>query len=145
MAQAFTPEWGNALSAAVSADADFMEKIQKFNKNVTARVLPSPEHGITETIVFGFDFPSCKYFFGEENGFDTQDYVMEGVYEDWYNVNEGIKGLVPSMMDQSVMLPKGSVSYIARFLPAIERYFQISRQVTDSYAGDFKVSDSRPD
>jgi hypothetical protein len=49
------------------------------------------------------------------------------------------------MMDQSVMLPKGSVSYIARFLPAIERYFQISRQVTDSYAGDFKVSDSRPD
>jgi hypothetical protein len=70
---------------------------------------------------------------------------MEGKYESFHRVNEGIVGLVPALMDQEILLPKGSISYLARFLPAIERYFQQSRQQTDSYPGDFEVADQRPD
>ena len=139
MAQGFTADWGKALNEAISNDADFKEKIAKFGKTVMAKISPSPEHGVTEEIVFGFDFDNFEYYFGEGQAFyDTVDYVFEGDYESWYNVNEDIKGLVPSMMDESVEVTKGSVSYVARFLPAIERYFWLSRSVTDSYAGDFK-------
>lgn len=139
MPEGFTPEWGKALNEKIRTDEDFREKVAKFKKTVMARVAPSPEKGVTEPIVFGFDFENCEYYFGEGHAFyDTVDYIFEGAYEDWYNVNEDIKGLVPSMMDQSVEVTQGSVSYVARFLPAIEKYFAMSRSVTDSYAGDFK-------
>ena len=142
MARAFTAEWGNALSKVLVDDGDFQTKVDKFDRSVTAKILPSPEHGITEEITFGFAFPSCDYWFGAANAQDT-DYIFEGTYENWYRVNEGIDELVAALMDSKILLPKGSVSYVARFVQAIERYFAVSRGLTESYDGDFQLWDER--
>lgn len=142
MAQAFTPDWGSALAKACINDDEFQTKIAKFDRTVTAHILPSPEHGVTEEITFGFDFPSMDYWFGAENGKET-DYIFEGTYDSWYRVNEGVIALVPALMDQEILLPKGSVSYVARFVQAVERYFDLSRAETDSYAGDYGLWEER--
>jgi hypothetical protein len=78
-----------------------------------------------------------REFTGKENAWET-DYFMEGTYADWHAINEGKKGLVASLLDQSISLYRGSTSYLAMFVPAVERFFELSRQNTDSYAGNFK-------
>ena len=41
-------------------------------------------------------------------------------------------------MNEQILVPKGSVSYVARFLPAIQRYMALARTHTDGYEGDFQ-------
>ena len=146
MAEGFSQEWAANLSKVLADDADFQQKVAKLDRSFDVHLLPSPEHGVTEDRYFSISFPTCDYHWGEPPAhWGESEYQMEGKYESFYRVNEGIVGLVPALMDQEILLPKGSISYLARFLPAIERYFQQSRQETDSYPGDFEVSDQRPD
>ena len=94
---------------------------------------------MTEEHVYGFDFPSMAGL--ERDGDEwVTDYILEGNYADWYKVNEGIDDLVPALMNEQVLVPKGSVSYVARFLPAIQRYMALARTHTTGYEGDFQPS-----
>ena len=137
MIRAFSEEWVGDQARLCREDTEFQTKIAKFNRSVTVHILPSPERGVAEECTFGFDFPGMRYYSGAENAWET-DYVLEGDYDAWYRVNEGIDELVPALMDQKIGVPRGSVSYVARFLPAIERYFQLARSHTEEYAGDFE-------
>ncbi len=146
MAEGFSEEWARNLSKVQESDTDFQQKVDKLNRSFDVHILPSPEHGVTEDRYFSISFPSCGYHWGKAPApWGESEYEMEGKYESFYRVNEGIVGLVPALMEQDILLPKGSISYLARFLPAIERYFALSRQETDSYPGDFELSDQRPD
>ena len=48
--------------------------------------------------------------------------VRDIKYGDWRKVNEGEKGLVDSLLDGSIALT-GNTSYLAQFVPAIERFY----------------------
>jgi hypothetical protein len=78
-----------------------------------------------------------KSFTGKENAWDT-DYFMEGTYADWHAIKEGKKGLVASLLDQSISLYRGSTSYLAMLVPAVERFFELSRSNSDTYAGKYQ-------
>jgi hypothetical protein len=131
MSKAFTEEWVNEQAKLCIDDEEFQTGIAKFNRN------PSPEHGVTEEHVYGFDFPSMKGLTKDTDGQWETDYILEGDYASWYRVNEKIDPLVPALMDEKIDVPKGSVSYVARFLPAIERYMDLAKSHTTEYHGDF--------
>jgi hypothetical protein len=63
---------------------------------------------------------------------------LHGTYADWHAINEGKKGLVASLLDQSISLYRGSTSYLAMFVPAVERFFELSRGNSDRYDGKFQ-------
>ena len=139
MSVAFTPEWVEEQAKLCIADEEFQTGIAKFNRKVLVLIHPSPERGVTEEHVYGFDFPSMAGLEREGDEWVT-DYILEGNYADWYKVNEGIDDLVPALMNEQVLVPKGSVSYVARFLPAIQRYMALARTHTTGYEGDFQPS-----
>ncbi|HVW33632.1 MAG TPA: hypothetical protein VHL53_13925 [Acidimicrobiia bacterium] len=139
MSVAFKSEWVEEQAKLCIEDEEFQTKIAKFDRKVLVLIHPSPEHGVTEEIVYGFDFPSMAPLDRDGDGWVT-DYILEGNYEDWYKVNEGIDDLVPALMNEQILVPKGSVSYVARFLPAIQRYMALARTHTTSYDGDFERS-----
>jgi hypothetical protein len=137
MATAWTQEWLNAQMAACKEDADFQEEAAAINRSFTVHVLADPASGVTEDYWWGFHVPSMeKSFTGEGNAWET-DYFMEGTYADWHKVNEGQKGLVASLLDQSIALKRGSTSYLAMFVPAVERFFELSRANSDAYSGNY--------
>jgi|GEM_PF-1754752 len=137
MSIAFSPEWVEEQAKLCIDDEEFQTKIAKFNRKVLVLIHPSPERGVTGEHVYGFDFPSMAGLERDDAGWIT-DYILEGSYEDWYKVNEGIDDLVPALMNEQILVPKGSVSYVARFLPAIQRYMVLARTHTTGYEGDFE-------
>lgn len=138
MSKAFTPEWVEEQAKLCLEDAEFQTKIAKFNRKVLVLIHPSPERGINEEYVYGFDFPSMKGLTKDQGGEWETDYILEGDYESWYRVNERIDPLVPALMDEKIDVPKGSVSYVARFLPGIERYMVLAKSHTTEYDGDLQ-------
>ncbi len=142
MSRAFTEEWFNEQADLCRKDGEFQQKITRFDRSVTVRVRPRPDHGVTDEYAYCFDFPTMDGTVGPDDTADG-DYVLDGDYEAWHRINEGLDELVPALMNQQILVPKGSVSYVARFLPAIERYMDLARSHTDSYDGDFQVSGTR--
>jgi len=137
MSIAFTSEWVEAQAKLCLEDEEFQTGIAKFNRKVLVLIHPTPERGVTGERVYGFDFPTMESL--ERDGDDwVTDYVLEGDYEAWYKINEGIDDLVPALMNEQILVPKGSVSYVARFLPAIQRYMVLARTHTTGYEGDFQ-------
>lgn len=137
MAQAWTQEWLEAQMRSCKEDESFQSEAEEMDRSYTVHVLADPANGVEQDYWYGFHVPSMeKAFTGQENVWDT-DYFMEGTYADWHAVNEGKKGLVASLLDESISLKKGSTSYLAMFVPAVERFFELSRAVTDSYAGTY--------
>src|SRR3954468_21094889 len=139
MSVAFTPEWVEEQAKLCVGDEEFQTGIAKFNRKGLVVIRSSPEHGVNEDIIFGYDFPTMAYLEGAGDDWVT-DYILEGTYADWYKVNEGIDDLVPALMNEQILVPKGSVSYVARFLPAIQRYMALARTHTTGYAGDFETT-----
>ncbi|MCA1844797.1 MAG: hypothetical protein LC792_16700 [Actinobacteria bacterium] len=143
MSIAFSAEWCEEQAKLCLEDEEFQTGIAKFNRKVLVLIHPSPEHGVTEERVYGFDFPTMAYL--ERDGDEwVTDYILEGNYADWYKVNEGIDDLVPALMNEQILVPKGSVSYVARFLPAIQRYMSLARTHTTGYEGTFISGDPEP-
>ena len=140
MSVAFTPEWCEEQQKLCLEDEEFQTGIAKFNRKVLVLINASPEHGINEDMVYGFDFPSMNYLERDDGGEWITDYILEGTYADWYKINEGIDDLVPALMNEQLLVPKGSVSYVARFLPAIQRYMALARTHTTGYDGDFETT-----
>ena len=138
MAVAFTPEWCEEQQKLCLEDEEFQTGIAKFQRKVLVLINASPEHGVPEDMVYGFDFPSMEYLEKDDAGEWITDYILEASYADWYKINEGINDLVPALMNEEILVPKGSVSYVARFLPAIQRYMALARTHTTGYAGDFE-------
>jgi hypothetical protein len=136
MSIAFTDEWVGEQAKLCLEDEEFQTLIARFNRKVLVLIHPTPEHGVTGERVYGFDFPSMDPIPRNGDEWDT-DYILEGDYESWYRINEGIDDLVPALMNEQILVPKGSISYVARFLPAIQRYFVLARTHTDGYDGDF--------
>jgi hypothetical protein len=139
MTVAFTPPWVEEQAKLCIEDEEFQTGIAKFNRKVLVVIRSSPEHGVNEDIIFGYDFPTMAYLECDGDEWVT-DYILEGTYADWYKVNEGIDDLVPALMNEQILVPKGSVSYVARFLPAIQRYMALARTHTTGYAGDFQTT-----
>jgi len=137
MSIAFSAEWVEEQAQLCLADEQFQTGIAKFNRKVLVLIHPTPERGVTEERVYGFVFPTMEGL--ERDGDDwVTDYVLEGDYEAWYKINEGLDDLVPALMNEQFLVPKGSVSYVARFLPAIQRYMVLARSHTTGYEGDFQ-------
>jgi len=137
MSIAFSAEWVEDQAKLCLADEEFQTGIAKFNRKVLVLIHPTPERGVTEERVYGFVFPTMEGL--ERDGDDwVTDYVLEGDYEAWYKINEGLDDLVPALMNEQILVPKGSVSYVARFLPAIQRYMVLARSHTTGYEGDFQ-------
>ena len=137
MSTAFTPEWVEEQAKLCLEDEEFQTGIARFNRKVLVLIHPVPERGVTGERAYGFDFPSMAGLDRHGDEWDT-DYILEGDYEAWYRINEGIEDLVPALMNEQILVPKGSVSYVARFLPAIQRYMALARTHTDGYEGDFQ-------
>lgn len=138
MPLAWTPEWLEEQMRSCREDKVFQEEADGNNRSYRVHVLADPDNGVDEDSWYGFAVPDMdREFTGQENAWET-DYFMEGTYADWHAINEGKKGLVASLLDQSISLYRGSTSYLAMFVPAVERFFELSRQNTDSYAGNFK-------
>jgi hypothetical protein len=140
MSIAFTPEWVEEQQKLCLADEEFQTGIAKFDRTVLVLINASPEHGVTEDMVYGFDFPSMEYLEKDDAGEWITDYILEGTHADWHKINEGIDDLVPALMNEQILVPKGSVSYVARFLPAIQRYMALARTHTTGYHGDLESS-----
>ena len=134
MPQAWTQEWLEAQMQSCRDDKVFQEEADGNNRSYCVHVLADPENGVDDDYWWGFSVPLMdKAFTGKENAWDT-DYFMEGTYADWHAINEGKKGLVASLLDQSISLYRGSTSYLAMFVPAVERFFELSRTNSDTYA-----------
>jgi hypothetical protein len=140
MSIAVTAEWCEEQRQLCLDDEEFQAGIAKFDRTVLVLIHPSPEHGVTEEMVYGFHFPSMKYIERDSDGEWITDYILEGNYADWHKINEGIDDLVPALMNEQILVPKGSVSYVARFLPAIQRYMALARAHTTGYDGDLERS-----
>jgi len=138
MTEFSTQAWLDAQCAACKGDSKFQEGATKLNRSFTVHITPNPEKGVTDDYWWGFKVPEMSQPFTGKDGVWDTDYLLEGDYETWYKVNEGIEKMVPLLMNKKIAVPKGSVSYIARFVPVVERYWELSRALTTSYAGEFK-------
>jgi hypothetical protein len=139
MARAWTQEWMLKEQELCQADSEFQEEAEGYDRTVVLRVLADPERGVDAEHFVGFNPPyMTEVWASGENQNPGADYLIEGTYQDWWAVNEGKKGLVASLLDQSILLRSGKTSYIAMFVPAVDRFFTISRGCTDSYDGDYK-------
>ena len=93
MAEGFSEEWARNLAKVLENDTDFQQKVDKLNRSFDVHILPSPEHGVTEDRYFSISFPSCAYHWGKAPApWGESEYEMEGKYESFYRVNEGIVG-----------------------------------------------------
>jgi len=139
MARAWSEEWVRRQGELCKADKEYLEEVEGWERTVVMHVLADPERGVPNDLFVGFD-PSHmdNLWTGGENRQPDADYLIEGTYQDWWAVNEGTKGLVASLLDQSILLRAGKTSYIAMFVPAVDRFYTISRGHTSSYDGDFK-------
>jgi len=143
MALAWSKDWLGGVSVACKEDPLFQEVAAVLNRSFTVIVRAEPDKGIDEDIWFGFHAPTMeKAFSGEEDVWET-DYSLEGSYTEWHAVNEGLKGLVASLLGGSIALKRGSTSYLSMFVPAIERFFQLSREKTTEYLGEFQCVGAR--
>jgi hypothetical protein len=139
MARAWTEEWMLKQQESCQADAEFQDEAEGYDRSVVLHVLADPDRGVDADHFVGFNPPyMTEVWAAGENRNRGADYLIEGTYQDWWAVNEGKKGLVASLLDQSILLRSGKTSYIAMFVPAVDRFFTISRGFTDAYAGDFK-------
>jgi hypothetical protein len=139
MARAWTYEWMLEQQQKCQADAEFQEEADGYDRTTVLHILADPERGVEKDHFVGFNPPSMtEVWAAEENKDPDADYLIEGTYQDWWAVNEGKKGLVASLLDQSILLRAGKTSYIAMFVPGVDRFFTISRSCTDSYDGDYK-------
>jgi hypothetical protein len=141
MARAWSEEWFAEQVEAAKQDPEFQEEAEDYERSTTMRVIADPENGVPEDLWHGFNPPTMdNVWWGLENRpVDDEQFLIEGTYAAWYDVNEGKKGLVASLLDQSIQLKKGSTSYIAMFVPAVERFYVLSKELTDSYDGNFKT------
>jgi len=126
MARAWSAEWSAIQQELCQKDKEFQEEAEGYDRTVVMHVLADPERGVEKDMFVGFNLNP------------NADYLIEGTYQDWWAVNEGTKGLVASLLDQSILLRAGKTSYIAMFVPAVDRFYTISRGHTDSYDGDYK-------
>jgi hypothetical protein len=122
---------------ACLGDAEFQTGATKINRSFTVHISAQPDHGVTDDYWWGFKVPEMSQpFTGEANAWET-DYLLEGDYETWGKVNARIEQMVPLLMNKKISVPRGSISYIARFVPTVNRYWDLSKAHTTSYAGDF--------
>jgi hypothetical protein len=143
MALAWSKDWLTGACLACREDPLFQEAAAVLNRSFTVIIRGEPAKGVDTDIWFGFHAPTMeKAFSGEENVWET-DYSLEGPYTEWHAVNEGLKGLVACLLDGSIALRRGSTSYLSMFVPAIERFFQLSRQKTTDYLGEFQCVGAR--
>ncbi|MGH8998304.1 MAG: hypothetical protein ACRDY7_02830 [Acidimicrobiia bacterium] len=140
MALAWSREWHDQHMKQCREDKEFQDEAEGYDRTVTIHVIADPGNGVEKDNWHGFNPPQMtEVWWGEENRPATpSDYIIEGSYRDWWAVNEGKKGLVASLLDQSIKLTAGNTSYIAMFVPAVERFYVLSRNITDSYEGDYK-------
>lgn len=140
MARAFTSEWVEELAKLCHTDEEFLEESEGFDRTVTLHILADPDRGVTEDRWVGFNPPQMTDLWagaGNEKA-ESSDYIIEGTYADWHAVNERTKGLVASLLDQSILLRAGKTSYIAMFVPGVDRFFELAKTITDSYDGDYE-------
>jgi hypothetical protein len=139
MTQAWTQDWVEKQAELCKADAGYLDEAEGFDRSVVMHILADPDRGVPQDLFVGFDPSVMDHLWaGTENKQPDADYIIEGAYHDWWAVNEGKKGLVASLLDQSILLRAGKTSYIAMFVPAVDAFYTISRGHTDSYAGDYK-------
>jgi hypothetical protein len=139
MAIAWTSEWLAKQQKACQADDHFNDDSEGFDRFFVMHVLADPERGVPADRWVGFNPPQMDDFWvSDSNERPDSDYIVRGTYADWHAINEGRKGLVASLLDQSIELIAGNTSYIAMFVAGADRFYEISRSVTDSYEGDFK-------
>jgi hypothetical protein len=140
MAVAWSQDWHELHMKQCREDKEFQDEAEGYDRSVTIHVLADPDNGVEQEYWHGFNPPQMdQVWWGEENKPAETDYLIEGTYKDWWAVNEGKKGLVASLLDQSIKLKAGNTSYIAMFVPAVERFYELSRQLTDSYDGNYKL------
>jgi hypothetical protein len=140
MARAWTEEWMLKQQELCKADPEFQDEAEGYDRTVVLHIVADPERGVAQDHFVGFNPPyMTEVWAAEENKNPGVDYLIEGTYQDWWAVNEGKKGLVASLLDQSILLRAGKTSYIAMFVPAVDMFFTLSRGHTDSYDGDFKA------
>ena len=143
MALAWSREWMDAQQARCRADELFNDDADGFDRFFVMHVLADPDSGVPQDRWVGFNPPQLDDFWvAEENLRPDSDYVVRGTYADWWAINEGRKGLVASLLDQSIELIKGNTSYIAMFVGGADRFYEISRSVTTAYEGDYTSSAS---
>lgn len=141
MAHAFTSEWVEELAKRCHADPVFLEEADGFDRHVVMHVLADPERGVKKDRWVGFNSPQMdQVWAGDENQNPGADYVIEGSYADWHAVNERTTGLVASLLDECIVLLAGRTSYIAMFVPGVDRFYELSKQITDTYDGDYAAS-----
>jgi hypothetical protein len=139
MARAWSAEWMATQQELCQQDKEFQEQAEGYDRSVVMHVVADPERGVEKDMFVGFNPPYMNECWASDDNLNPNaDYIIEGTYQDWWAVNEGTKGLVASLLDQSILLRAGKTSYIAMFVPAVDRFYTISRGHTDSYDGDYK-------
>ncbi len=139
MALAFTEEWVQELAKLCHTDEEFAEEAEGFDRTVVLHILADPDRGVEKDRWVGFNPPQMtELWAGDSNQNEGADYIIEGTYADWHAVNERTKGLVASLLDQSILLRAGKTSYIAMFVPGVDRFFELSKTITDAYDGDYE-------
>jgi len=141
MSIAFTPEWIDEQTKLCLEDEEFQTGIAKFQRKVLVVIHPSPERGVTDEKVFGWDFPSMAVV--EHDGDDwVTDYILEGDLRGLVQGQRGHRRPRPRPHERADPGAQGSVSYVARFLPAIQRYMALARTHTTGYEGTFSQGDT---
>ena len=139
MALAFTQEWVEELAKLCHTDPHFVDEAEGFDRTVVMHVLADPERGVEKDRFVGFNPPQMtELWAGDTNQNPDADYIIEGTYADWHAVNERTKGLVASLLDQSILLRAGKTSYIAMFVPGVDRFYELAKTITDAYDGDYE-------
>lgn len=139
MALAWSSEWMQIEAEKCKADEQFQDEAEGYDRSVVLHILADPDRGVPQDRFVGFNPPyMTEIWAAEENQNPGADYIIEGTYQDWWAVNEGKKGLVASLLDESILLRSGKTSYIAMFVPAVDRFFELSRSFTSEYEGDYK-------
>ena len=139
MSRAFTQEWVEELAKLCHTDDEFVEESEGFDRTVTMHILADPDRGVEKDRFVGFNPPQMtELWAADTNENPSADYIIEGTYADWHAVNERTKGLVASLLDQSILLRAGKTSYIAMFVPGVDRFYELSKGITTSYDGDYE-------
>src|SRR5258708_5230675 len=105
MAVAWSQDWHELHMKQCREDKEFQDEPGVSAGSVPLQVLPDRDNGTWEENWHGFNPPQMDHvWWGEENKPAETDYLIEGTYKDWWAVNEGKKGLVASLLDQSIKL-----------------------------------------
>ncbi len=140
MALAWSNEWMLQQQTDCHKDPHFQDEAEGFDRTVVLHILADPEKGVPQERFVGFNPPQMtEVWAADTNQNADAQYIIEGTYQDWWAVNEGKKGLVASLLDQSILLRAGKTSYIAMFVPGVDQFFTVSRNHTTEYEGDYKL------